>query len=98
QTRVALRHSQCRVDRQVVLADEMLNDGLTVADRLYVVDDVGQLPARSRRSIENMLMPKRHSNKPHEGEHLQAIAVVIGHGKQFGIGKERNHATSAEGW
>jgi len=54
------------------------NDGLAVADSCAIVGDVGQLPARRRRGIENMFVREGQGVKAHEGKHLQPIAVVIG--------------------
>jgi len=42
----ALRRLQCGVDGEAIFSYQMRDDGLAVADRLAVVDDVGQLPAR----------------------------------------------------
>ena len=67
-----------------IFADEMDEDGLAVADRLAVIDDVGQLPARRLRRIENMLMHERHAGEPQEGEDLQPVAVVVGDAEQCG--------------
>jgi hypothetical protein len=39
----------------------MSDDGLTVADGLAVVDDIGKLAARRRRRIENVLMRESRS-------------------------------------
>ena len=82
---------QFRIDRQPVLGDEVGDDGVAVADRLAVVDDVGQLTARRRRSVENVLVPEWDAAEPQEREHLQAVAVVIGDAEQLGIGIEGEH-------
>src|SRR5262245_35708062 len=89
--RVALRWGQPGIDRQAVLGDEMGDDGIAVADRLAVVDDVGQLPAWRCRRIENVLVLERHAVKPQESEYLEAIAVVVGNTEKLGIGIEGNH-------
>ena len=60
------------------LRDDMGDDGLAVADRLAVVDEIRKLPARRRRRIENMLVRERHAGKPQEGEYLEPVAVVVG--------------------
>ena len=39
-----------------------------------------------------MLMRERHARELEEGEHLQAVAVVVGDAEQFGIGVEGEHA------
>ena len=41
---IAFRAGQFRVDRQPVLRDEMGDDGITVANRLSPIDDVGNWP------------------------------------------------------
>ena len=41
---IALGAGQRLVDRQPVLSDEVGDDGVTVADRLSVIDDVGNWP------------------------------------------------------
>jgi hypothetical protein len=69
----------------------MGDDGIAVADRLAVVDDVGQLPARGRRRIENVLVLERHTVKSQEREYLESIAVVVGNTEQLGIGIEGDH-------
>jgi hypothetical protein len=38
-----------------------------------------------------VLVLKRHTVKPQEREHLEAIAVVVGNAKQLGIGIEGDH-------
>jgi hypothetical protein len=43
-----------------------------------------------------MLMPERHAGKPHEGEHLEAVAVVVGNAEQLGIGIECNQGASVQ--
>ena len=88
---IALGAGQRRVDRQPVLSDEVGDDGIAVADGLAVVDDVGQLTARRRRGVENVLVPERHAGEPQESKHLQAIAVVVRDAEQLGIGVEGEH-------
>ena len=70
----------------------MRDDRFAVAERFATVDDVGQLPARRRRSIENVLMPEWHAGEPHERENLQAIAVIVGDAEQLRVGIERDHS------
>ena len=53
---VTLRGGQPIVDGQAVFADEVRDDRVAVADRLAVVDDVGKLPARRGRGVEDVLM------------------------------------------
>ena len=67
-----------------VFGDDVGDDGLAVADGFAVVDDIGQLPARRLRRIEDMLMRERHAGEPQEGKHLQPITVVVGDAEQFG--------------
>src|SRR5262249_34910205 len=69
----------------------MGDDRVAITDRLAVVHDVRQLPARRRGCIENVLVLEWHPVKPQEREYLQAIAVVVGNAEQFGIGIERDH-------
>jgi len=88
---IAFRAGQFRVDRQPVLRDEMGDDGITVANRLSPIDDVGQLAARRRRGVENVLVPERDAGKPQEREHLQAITVVVRNAEEFGVGVEGEH-------
>src|SRR5262249_55265329 len=91
---VPLLRSQAVVDRQPVLANEMGDDRVAVADRLCVVDDVGQLAARRRGGIENVLMPECQPGEPQKGEDLEAIRVVVGNAKQLGIGIKGEHGAS----
>ncbi len=79
------------IDAERVFADQVGDDGFAVADRLAVVDDVGKLAARRRRGVEDVLVHERQADEPQEGEHLQAVAVVIGNAEQRGIGVERDH-------
>jgi len=88
---IALRAGQFRVDRQPVLGDEVGDDRVAVADGLAVVDDVGQLAARRRRGVEDVLVPEGDADEAQEREHLQAIAVVVGDAEQLGIGIEGEH-------
>ena len=82
---------QFRIDRQPVLGDEVGDDGVAVANRLAVVDDIGQLTARRRRGVEDVLMPKRQAGEPQEREHLQAVAVVVRDAEQLGVRVEGEH-------
>jgi hypothetical protein len=88
---IALARAERRIERQLVLLREMGVDGLAVADSLAIVDDIGQLPARRRRGIEDMLMREGQPREAHEGEHLQPIAVVVGDAEERRIGIERDH-------
>src|SRR5579862_6757709 len=74
----------------------MGDDGLAVANGFAVVDDIGQLPARRLRRIENMLVRERHAGKPQEGEHLQPVTVVVGNAEQLGVGVKRDHCIALE--
>ena len=51
-----LRLGERGVDGQPVFFGEIRNDGLTVANRRAVIDDIGKLPARGRRRIENVFV------------------------------------------
>src|SRR5580692_4844065 len=74
-----------------MLADQMRDDGFTVADDLTVIDNVRKLATRRFRSVEDVLMLERHAGEPHEGKHFQPVAVVVGDAEQFGIRIKRNH-------
>src|SRR5262249_1456390 len=69
----------------------MGDDGLAVADRLAVVDDVGELAAWRLRGVEDVVVPARDAGQPQEGEQLQAVAVVVSDAKQRGIRIEGYH-------
>jgi hypothetical protein len=69
----------------------MGDDGLAVADRLAVVDDVGELAAWRLRGVEDVLVSERDAGQPQEGEHLQPVAVVVGDAEQRGIRIEGYH-------
>ena len=45
------------------LADEVGDDRLAVADRLTIVNDVGKLPTRRRRGVEDVLVNERHARE-----------------------------------
>ena len=92
QAHVALRRatsawSMC----QPVFGDEMGDDGFAVADRFAVVDNVGKLPPRRRRCVEDVLVGERHAGEPHEGEDLEPVAVVVGDAEQRRVGIEGDH-------
>ncbi len=55
---IALLGRQRIIDRQTIFSDQMRHDRIAVADSLSAIDDVGQLAARRRLRIENMLMAK----------------------------------------
>ena len=44
------------VDGEIIFGDEVGDDRLAVADRLAIVDNVGKLPARSGRRVEDVLV------------------------------------------
>jgi hypothetical protein len=69
----------------------MRNDGVTIADHLPLVDHIGQLPARCRSRVKNVLVFERHSVEPQERKHLEAIAVIVGDAEQLGVGIEGDH-------
>ena len=71
------------IDR--LLADEMSDDRLAVADRFAVVNDVGKLPARRRRGVEDVLVDERHASKFEKGVDLQSVAVVVGDAEEGGV-------------
>src|ERR1700727_518585 len=53
-----LTGGQRRIDRQMIFADQIGDNALTVANDGAVIYDVGELAAGRRRRIENMLMHK----------------------------------------
>jgi hypothetical protein len=95
-----MRRPACQpvVDRQAILAGEMLDDGVAVADRLAVVDDVGKLTARCGRGIEDVLVRERQAGQLEKCEHLEAVAVVVGDAEQPGIGIEGDHDGLRHAW
>jgi len=70
----------------------MSDDGVAVADRLALVDDMGKLTPRRTGCIEKMLMNEGKTDEFQKGKNLQAVAVVVGHAKQARIRVERDHA------
>ena len=82
---IALVGGERGINGQPVFLDQIGNDGFAVADRDTVVDHIGQLSARRRRCIENMLMGEGQAGEPHEGKNFEPIAVVIGDAEQLGI-------------
>ena len=52
-----------RVDGQAIFVFEVGDDGLAVADRLTIVNDIGKLPARRRRGVEDVLVNERHARE-----------------------------------
>ena len=91
QAHVALPRAERLVDVEPVFGDEMGDDGFAVADRFAVVDNVGKLPARRRRGVENVLMRERHAGEPQEGKDLEPVAVVVGDAEQRRVGIEGDH-------
>src|SRR5580658_3943553 len=69
----------------------MGNDGLAVAGRIAVIDDVGKLPTRRRRCVENVLMHERQAHEPHESKDLQPVAVVVGYAEKSRVRVKRDH-------
>jgi len=69
-TGVALLLVECGIDGQPVFAGQVRNDVLAVADRRAIVGDVGKLPARRGRRIENVLMGEGQAGQAHKGKHL----------------------------
>ena len=61
------------------------DDRVAVADRLAIVNDVGKLPARGGRGIEDVLVSERHAGEFEEGVDLQSIAVVVGDAEKGGV-------------
>ena len=87
----SLGRRQRRIDRQSILADQVRDDRLAVADCLAVIDDIGKLSARGRGGVEDLLMDERHARQLEEGKHLEPIAVIVGDAEQFRIGVEYQH-------
>jgi len=56
-----------------------------------VVDDVGQLCAGRLGRVEQVLVPERNAREPQEGEHFQAVAVVVRDAEQHRVGVEGEH-------
>src|SRR5271156_3993495 len=69
----------------------MGNDGLAVADRIAVIDDVGKLPTRRRRCVENVFMRERQASESHESKDLQPVAVVVGYAEKSRVRVKRDH-------
>jgi hypothetical protein len=69
----------------------MGNDGLAVAERIAVIDDVGKLPTRRRRCVENVFMHERQANESHESKDLQPVAVVVGYAEKSRVRVKRDH-------
>src|SRR5271154_454437 len=69
----------------------MGNDGLAVAERIAVIDDVGKLPTRRRRCVENVFMHERQANESHESKDLQPVAVVVGYTEKSRVRVKRDH-------
>jgi hypothetical protein len=63
----------------------MADNGVAVAYRLAIINDVGQLPTRRCRRIENVFVFERRAIKPQEREYLEAVTIVVGNAEQFGI-------------
>ena len=80
-----------RVDGQALFAIEVGDDRLAVADRLAIVNDVGKLPARRRRGVEDVLVNERHAREFEEGVDLEPIAVVVGDAEKGGVGVKGEH-------
>ena len=91
QVPIALRLGELGVDRQAMLADEMGEDGLAVADDLAVVDDVGELAARGMRGVDDVLVTEGNAAESQEGVDLQTVAVVVGDAEEPGVRVERQH-------
>jgi len=70
---------------------DISKDGLTVADRIVAIDDIGQLTAWRLRGVKNMLVAERHARQLEECKYLQAIAVIVGDAEQRGVGVKREH-------
>ena len=94
--RVTLRAGQTIINGKVIFANKTRNDGVAVADRLSIVNDVGKLPAGRGRGIEDVLMGEWHAGQFEEGVHFEAVAVVIGDTKKLRVGVQSKHCASAE--
>src|SRR5260370_19665990 len=96
-TSVALPGGQSIVDCQPIFADEVLDDRVAVADRLAVVDDVGKLPARCGRGVEDVLMGEWHASQFEESEYFEAVAVVVGYAEKLRVGIKRDQGVVSRG-
>ena len=88
---IALRRRERRVNCEPIFADEVGNDRLAVPDRLVAVNDVGKLPARSGRGIEDVLVSEGHASEFEEGVDLQPVAVIVGDAEKAGVGIKGEH-------
>jgi len=61
-TGMALRGAESVIDGEPVAADQMGDDRVAVADLFAVVDDIGKLPARRLRGVEDVLMDERQAS------------------------------------
>lgn len=72
---------------------EIGEDHVAVADDRIAIDDIGELTARCRSGIEDMLMDESEAGELQEGEDFQAIAVIVGDAEKLRIGIERDHGS-----
>src|SRR5262252_4784058 len=90
-----VRSSLCRrqrcIDRELVFLRDIGKNGLTVADYILAIDDIGQLTARCFCGIKNMLVAELHSCQLEKCIYLQAVAIIVGDAEQRGIGVKREH-------
>src|SRR5271155_4293395 len=94
---VALCGGKPVIDGQTVFADEVRDDRVAVADRLAVVDDVGKLPARGGRGVEDVLMGEWHASQFEESEYFEAVAVVVGDAEKLRVGIKRDQGVVSSG-
>jgi len=58
-------------------------------------DDIRELAARRRRSVEDVLMAEGNLAEPQDGEDFQALAIIVGDTEQRGIRVKAQHRPSA---
>lgn len=69
----------------------MGDDRVAVADRLAVINHIGQLSARRLRGIEDVLMNEGYLGQLQKRIDLEAVAVVVGDSEKLRVGEERDH-------
>ena len=81
-----LARRQCLVDSKVVTRNQMADDRVAVADGCVAVYQIGKLPARRFRRVEDMFMAKGQAAQLEEGIDLQPERIVVRDAEQVGMG------------